>query len=225
MLQVDEGPPTSSPLTVRVTTDPSSPAVGVNVGAVNQTVTFAAGQFQAAVNVPIIAGAPNTGEVDVQLYLTPVDPTNTVIEGGPFKLRILATNPAGPPQVLTASPTPQGLAVTFSKPMNPIGASNVRNYAVHRVTSFGGGGYPGYTERVPLKSATYDPATYTVTLVAKQRFLQRRYDVFEFSDVTQGAGASARMRHGAGAAQGLTDLEGRRIGNQKNPGKFLVVTD
>src|SRR5262245_37271765 len=34
--------PMPSPVTVQVTTDPSSPAVGVNVGAVNQTVTFAA---------------------------------------------------------------------------------------------------------------------------------------------------------------------------------------
>ena len=225
-VQAYGGSPSSGPVTVRVTTDPSSPAVGVNVGAIDQTVTFDV-QSRVAVNVPIIAGAPNPGVVNVRLYLTPVEPTDTGIDGSPFNLSIWATNPAGPPRVLTASTIPQGLAVTFSKPMNPIGASNVRNYAVHRMTSIPTSGFLGTTELVPLKSATYDPATYTVTLVPKQRLLQRRYDVFSSSEVTQGAGASgsARTRHGAGAAQGLTDLDGRRIGNQKIPGKFQVVTD
>ena len=54
-------------LQVEVTTDPSSPYVGVNVGAVDQTVTFADGQSQATLTVPILAGAPNPGEVDVYL--------------------------------------------------------------------------------------------------------------------------------------------------------------
>ena len=61
-------------LKVQVTTDPSSPAVGVNVGAVDQTVTFANGQMSAAVTVPILAGAPNPGEVDVNLTISSVDP-------------------------------------------------------------------------------------------------------------------------------------------------------
>ena len=51
-------------LQVEVKTDPS-PAVGVNVGAVDQTVTFARGQSQAAVRVPILAGASEPREVDV----------------------------------------------------------------------------------------------------------------------------------------------------------------
>src|SRR5689334_3116839 len=42
---------------VQVKTDPSSPDVGVNVGAVDQTVTFANGDRGAAVIVPILSGA------------------------------------------------------------------------------------------------------------------------------------------------------------------------
>ena len=37
------------------------------MAAVDQTVTFANGQSQVAVTVPILAGAPNPGEVDVNL--------------------------------------------------------------------------------------------------------------------------------------------------------------
>ena len=66
--------PGTGRLQVQVTTDPSSPAVGVNVGAVDQTVTFANGQFEAAVTVPILSGAPNPGEVDVNLTISSVDP-------------------------------------------------------------------------------------------------------------------------------------------------------
>ncbi len=47
-----------SSLQVEVTTDPS-PAVGVNVAAVDQTVTFAKHQTFAAISVPILAGAAN----------------------------------------------------------------------------------------------------------------------------------------------------------------------
>src|SRR4051794_19321043 len=41
------------PVQVRVTTDPSSPYVGVNVGEVDQTVSFAQGQSHATLTVPI----------------------------------------------------------------------------------------------------------------------------------------------------------------------------
>jgi len=43
-------------LQVRVATDPSSPAVGVNVGAVDQTVTFPNLAVEAVLTVAILAG-------------------------------------------------------------------------------------------------------------------------------------------------------------------------
>ena len=67
---------------VQVKTDPSSPAVGVNVGAVDQTVTFANGQSGAAVTIPILSGAPNPGEVDVNLTITPIDRSPNVTAWG-----------------------------------------------------------------------------------------------------------------------------------------------
>ena len=49
--------PGAGTVQVAVTTDPSSPAVGVNVGAVDQTLSFANGNSTATVTVPILAGA------------------------------------------------------------------------------------------------------------------------------------------------------------------------
>ena len=114
-------------LQVQVTTDPSSPAVGVNVGAVNQTVTFPKNQKSATVTVPILAGAPNPGEVDVNLDVTPIPPGVTTT--GPLEL----ADPGGchdPSANRLGTGKPHGIVLTFNKPMNPAGASNVNNYAV-----------------------------------------------------------------------------------------------
>ena len=119
------------PMQVEVKTDPSSPAVGVNVGAVDQIVTFA-NQTKVTLSVPILAGAPNPGEVDVTLTATPVtvNPPTPVTITGPLVLRILASGPSRPPTITSEQGTPQGIVLTFSKPMDPAGASNVNNYAV-----------------------------------------------------------------------------------------------
>ena len=122
--------PGTGTLQVVVATDPSSPAVGVNVGAVDQTVTFANGASQATVTVPILAGAPNPGEVDVDLTITPIDPPPGLTTSGPLELRILASDAMIPPKIVSVQGTPQGIVLTFSKPMDPVGASNVNNYFV-----------------------------------------------------------------------------------------------
>ena len=62
---------TAGSLQVEVTT---TRYPGVNVGAVDQTVTFAPGQSLATVTVPIIAGAPNPGVVDAALVINPSTP-------------------------------------------------------------------------------------------------------------------------------------------------------
>ncbi len=122
-------------LQVQVTTDPSSPAVGVNVGAVDQTVTFANGQMDAAVTVPILSGAPNPGEVDVNLTISSVDGSRQIMTTGPLELRILASDATVPPQIVSTQGKPHGIVLTFSKPMNPVEASNVNNYAVRWTTT------------------------------------------------------------------------------------------
>jgi hypothetical protein len=234
-------------LQVQVATDPLSPAVGVNLPAVNQTATFASGQnftedqTLTAVTIPTTAGAPNPGEVDVNLTITPIDPPpGLTVQGGPLELRILA--PTAPPRIIGVAGTPDAIELTFSKPMNPVQASKVHNYAVlgnsttilppkggflgALVTVFS----PDFGDRiskstwsVPLRSANYDPADSTVTLVPKRRLT---YTTFGSEiAVTQGppAKTSARLRQDSSPDQGLTDLDGNAINQGGKPGKFRIT--
>ncbi len=220
------------PLQVQVTTDASSPYVGVNVGAVNQIVTFAPGQLEAALTVPIIAGAANPGEVDVNLTMTPVDPSPSLavsVQVPVDTLRILASDASIPPAIVATNGTPQGLQLVFNKPMDPAQASNVKNYAVSWQTIrtseapgflafFSGVRSSIASTPVPLKAAEYDAATNTVTLIPRRRF---SYDPAFV--VTQGPLPRAARGAKAGAAHGLVDLEGQPIDGTTTPGRFNVT--
>jgi hypothetical protein len=224
-------------LQVQVTTDASSPYVGVNVGAVNQIVTFPSGQLDAVLTVPIIAGAPNPGEVDVKLTMTPVDPPpglDISMQVPVDELRILASDATIPPAIVATNGTPQGLQLIFNKPMDPAQASNVKNYAVSSSTThsssapgflafFSGARLSFVPTPVPLKAAVYDAATNTVTLIPRR-------PIFSYGmglSVTQGtpSRATGRANAGAGAAHGLTDLEGHPIEQTRTrtPGRFGVT--
>ena len=229
---------------VRVTTDPSSPAVGVNVGAVDQTVTFANHKKNATVTVPLLSGASNPGEVDVNLIITPVSP-NVAIEA-PLELRILASDATLPPKILSTWGKSQSIVLTFNKPMNPVGASNVNNYVVQTkkavlatnkflvpidiltlpLLPLGGAtsistSSSQSTQTVPLRAANYDPATNSVTLVLKRRLT---YSVGTEIVVSQGHLATTSVGPGpqSNLGQGLTDLEGNPIEVDSQPGRSLA---
>ena len=186
-------------LQVQVTTDASSPAVGVNVGAVDQTVTFAKGQMDAAVTVPLLSGAPNPGEVDVNLTISSVAGSHQIMTTGPLELRILASDATIPPQIVSTQGKPDGMVLTFNKPMNPAEASNVHNYAVRWTTThfkyddlgllavFYGPAWSDGTSSssgsAQLRSARYDPATNSVTLIPKRKLT---YSGLTGITVTQG---------------------------------------
>jgi hypothetical protein len=233
----------------------TAPAVGVNLPAVNQTITFAAGknftenQTLAFVTIPTYAGAPNPGEVDVNLTITPIDPpVGFTVKNGPLELRILAPNATTPPMIIGAAGTPAGIKLVFSKPMNPVQASNVHNYKVRETSTtmsgnddfldstvgilspdnpIGGSSSSKSTESVPLRSATYDPADFTVTLIPKRRLaaLGRAAPDMPSFVVTPGSPAktSAPLRAGSSFAQGLTDLDGNSINQGGKPGKFRIL--
>jgi hypothetical protein len=224
-------------LKVQVTTDLSSPAVGVNVAAVDQTVTFANGQIAAAVTVPILSGAPNPGEVDVNLTISSVAGSRQIMTAGPLELRILASDATIPPRIVSTQGKPNGIVLTFNKPMNPVEASNVHNYAVRWTSthakygdlglfsvfygpawSDGAATSSGFTR---LKSAQYDPATNSVTLIPKGKLT---YAASTGITVTQGHPAKTPGQPGqqSNLGPGLTDLEGNPIGGELTPGKFSV---
>ncbi len=239
----------AGPLQVQVATDPSSPAVGVNLPAVNQTVTIAGGQNVASVTIPTNAGAPNPGEVDVNLTITPIyPPANIAVQGGPLELRILAPNATTPPMIIGAAENPDGIVLMFSKPMNPVQASNVHNYTVRETWTtssvndgflasafwflspdapLGGTTTSHSTKSVPLRSAKYDPADSTVTLIPKRGLsaLASESPIAPKFVVTPGTPAktSAPLRDGSSPAQGLTDLDGNAINQGGKPGEFRIT--
>jgi hypothetical protein len=211
--------------------------VGVNVGAVDQTVTFANGQMDAAVTVPILSGAPNPGEVDVNLTISSVAGSPQIMTTGPLELRILSSDATVPPHIVSTQGKAHGIVLTFSKPMNPVEASNVNNYAVNWSTThfkydslglfavFVPGAWSDGTSSssgsVRLKSAQYDPATNSVTLIPKGKLT---YAASTGITVTQGHPAKTSGQPGqqSNLGQGLTDLEGNPIGGELTSGKFSV---
>ena len=207
---------------VRVTTDPSSPAVGVNVAPVDQTVTFQNLDSEAVVRIPLIAGAPNPGEVDVNLMLTPVTPRVTVSE--PLELSIMASDATIAPKIVSVEGKSNAIVLTFNKPMDPATASDVGNYAVKWSAIHEKHGalgslailnpnwwYDSSTSSgtMPIKAARYDPATNSVALVAKKNI--------QYSRAT--GGITVTQAHPA-AGSALTDLEGTPINADFGPGEF-----
>jgi hypothetical protein len=194
----------------------------VNVGAVNQTVTFAPNQTSAMLTVPIIAGAPNPGEVDVNLTITPVDPSPDLNVSVPVDtLRILASDASIPPTIVATVGTPHGIEVIFNKPMDPVQASNVKNYAVSSEGVILGSSWFGDTfgfvkTHVRLKSAQYNAATNTVTLIPRRPLTYG-------GDINLTQGHPAHAAGGKAAARGLVDLEGHPINQTTTPGKFSVA--
>ena len=183
--------------------------------------------------MPILAGAPNPGEVDVTLTATPINPPTPVTSRGPLVLRILASDASIPPTITTEQGTPRGIVLTFSKPMDPAAASNVNNYAVRSTSVYQRVSRPGdarwpldfrshtstSTQSVPLRAAVYDPATNSVTLIPRRRLTYSAQVT-----VTQGSGSkkSSRPGHPSDAPLGLTDVEGNPINGDSTPGKFAV---
>ena len=173
-------------LQVRVVTVPS-PGVGVNLPAVDRTVTFADGEGEQRIAIPIHAGAPNPGEVDVALAILPVSGQPDVQILDPTILRIKASDDVTPPMITGSRRTRQGVELTFSEPMDPAGVQDVRNFHLWEDTglptfansstldAITGGilniGTPfakktaGPPKPIPLRAAIYDPATLTVTLI------------------------------------------------------------
>jgi hypothetical protein len=233
-------PDTSGSLQVQVMTLPS-PNVGVNVAAVNQTVTFPDGQAETTLTVPILPGAPNPGEVDVTLVVRPVDPApnETYFSTSELDLRILGSDPALPPKVVSTYVTSQGIVLNFDKPMDPVSASNLKNYevtAVNADTHTTGGLFGGlfktsqtrtHIRSLKIFSAQYDPATQSVTLTTQahaedQEFT--RYAGVEAVNVSLSHAAQRPDRPGTRlkAAGNLVDAQGNLINSDSTPGKVEI---
>ena len=231
-------------LQVLVTT-PSYFGLGVNAAPVDQTVTFADGQRYASLSIPLIAGAPNPGEVDILVTIAPLSPSpqgsNVLRVFPPLTLKILSNDPNASPQVVyegTSSAT-QTIQLVFNKPMDPVQAANPNNYAVTEVNRNSGGGRGGIlasfglhshatttTKYTTPLSAHYDAATDSVTLILKKervQVIQGRTSV-SLVNPTKALAAIAKASV-ATQSQGLDDLQGNPINTSTKPGKIGILIE
>lgn len=201
---------------VQLTTG-ASPAVGVNLPVVEQLITFLPGQSTQVVRFPITRGAPNPGEVDVPLTLTPVgDPGDT----GPPESAVLAIRATGDttaPRIVAGRVGSQGIELTFSEPMDPATAGRVGSYVA---TGAAGGKNGGPAKPVPLQSAVYDAASRTVTLVPGRPIGNAVITVA--SSPSAGSAHAARGKGRVAAAGAITDLAGNAIGAPGGSGRFAI---
>ena len=106
-----------------------------------------------------------------------------------------------PPKIVSVGTTSQGILLTFNKPMNPSGASDLNNYKVMWVkatsnhtflSSLGIDRSSVEVRSVRLQSAQYDPATQSVMLIPKHRDFSNIYPGFAIQ--VQPAKTSVRSR-------------------------------
>jgi hypothetical protein len=173
--------------------------------------------------------------VDVNLTISSVAGSRPIADTPPLELRIVASDDTVPPHIVSTQGKARGIVLTFSKPMNPVEASNVSNYAVSwntthfKYDSLGlfavlvpgawSNGTTSSSGSVRLKSARYDPATNSVTIIPERNLT---YSGVTGITVTQGhpAKTSGHPRQPSNVGPGLTDLEGNPIGGESTRGKF-----
>jgi hypothetical protein len=154
---------------------------GVDYTPAIQVVNFAGGQNFQNVKVPILPGTASEGTTYVELDLA------TTPGGKPVAnayLEITHNSDTTPPtvvgsKVLTHGSYITGFVITFSKPMAPGPVSDVSNYAIDdpRSMKMNKRIHQQYASRtIPLKSAVYDPNTYSVTLLTAGKV--KKYPVF-----------------------------------------------
>jgi len=146
--------------------DPAATHIIVDHTGVYKRVTFQPGQASQTIPVPVPAVPPGFGSVQVVLGVSRPFmsfsnwPTTT-------SLTVFASADKIPPTIVATKLTPQGLALTFSKPMDASTVQNINNYDVVGIppTTFAPVSVLPTTDTVALQAAVYDPTTQTVTLI------------------------------------------------------------
>jgi hypothetical protein len=199
-------------------------AAGSQFTPVNKSVTFPAGQATETVAVPINAGAPNPGLVPIELAVTS---SLRQVKGSSTTVNLASGPEAIPPTIIAVQRVAGGIAVTFSKPMDPATVDNIRNYVVKFSPSqnftledlYGVGlvnVLDNATQKIPLRRATYNPATNTVLLVATEQLGSKgSYDI---SNPASLLAKKARP----GNAHPLTDVDGNVLDEGGTNGSFSI---
>ena len=136
---------------------------------------------------------------------------------------------AVPPSIIGVQRVAGGIAVTFSKPMDPATVENIHNYSVKfspnqnfSLENLYGVGLVQTLNTtkttIPLRRASYDPATNTVTLITNEPLGPN--GSYEISNPPSLLAKKARPNN----AQPLTDLEGNVL-NQGGSGGSVFDHD
>lgn len=186
---------------------------------VDETVTFQPGETTKMISVPLVEGAANPGQVTVALQATALtaEAPSTMTKITIDKRGDMAGPRITRSRLLTENGQVRGIALTFSEPMDRRGVEKVANYTVwdySRKPTVGdwfstilSSGQNNAFKPLPVavKTALYDEATKTVTLVPRRPLAARgQYDV------TSGFRApfpNVRPRKG-----GPADLQGNLLG-------------
>jgi hypothetical protein len=192
---------------------------------VDESVSFPAGATTETVAVPINSGAPNPGSVPIRLD---VSSTSGRARNSGLTVYLTDSLANAPPIITAVQRVPGGIAITFSKPMNPLRAENIHNYSVRftpsQKFSLEDLTTVGMIEQIanmrtpiPLRRATYDPATNTVLLVATESLGPN-------GAYTVGSAPSLRLPGDRPhKARALTDLEGNPLEEEQGGGGVFSI--
>ncbi len=170
--------PILNPEVAQVTTTGGTARPDVDYTPLSQGVTFQQGEFTKQVTIPLL-NTGQTGDGNRSLVLT-VDSQDNLGRAvrSSATVQLIPRADITPPSITYATQLRQkrlltGFQITFSKDMDPIAASNVKNYVVEGQTP-ASGGFSLFNKskstsfNVVLSRAEYDPATRTVTLTVKR---------------------------------------------------------
>jgi hypothetical protein len=193
--------------------------------AVNQSVTFPAGKSTETVAVPINSGAPNPGLVPIQLAVTS---SARQVKGSSTTVSLASSAAAIPPSIIGVQRVAGGIAITFSKPMDPATVANIHNYVVKfspkdnfSLENLYGVGLVQALDNTPVKislrRATYNPATNTVLLVATEQLGPN--GAYTISSPASLLAKKPKPSN----AHPLTDVEGNVLNQGKTDGAFSIT--
>jgi hypothetical protein len=216
---------TKGSITVNFSATTSSGAAVQQFTPVTQSVTFPAGQATETVAVPINSSAANPGLVPIELSVT--SSTRTVT-GSKTTVDLASSANAIPPSIIGVQRVAGGIAITFSKPMNPATVQNIHNYAVKfspndnfNLEDLYGVGLVQALDnspvKIPLRRATYNPATNTVLLVATEQLGTK--GSYTISNPASLVAKKARPSD----ARPLTDTEGNLLDEGGTKGQFKIT--
>jgi hypothetical protein len=125
--------------------------------------------------------------------------------GGPIpkEFQIVPSADKVPPDIVSSSQSAQGIALTFSKAMDPATVQNINNYIVTSSTT------GALNQPVTLRSAVYDPARLTVTLTPTTPLSPNLLYTLRFPISPSPSGQPASVN--SGDPTPLTDLQGNHL--------------